>query len=389
MQKSGKNLQHLKLILRGYFEIFFLKNIIGKLQIWVFSQGKYFFAKNQRMPITKNAFIRYQALDRCFSNTARKFYVVDLLEYCNNALADYDSNSSGIRKRQLFDDIKFMESSQGWNIPLERVKDGKKVYYRYSDTKFSINNEPINVLEAEQIKAALLVFKRVKGLPQFKWMHALVLKLEKDFQLQTTERECISFDTNEYLKGIEHIGTLFNAILYKRVLSIVYQSFNSTQSTTIVLSPYYLKQFNNRWFLFGKSNDYDTMTNLALDRIVSIEELDLPYQTSTLDFDEYFEDVLGVTVPEEAKLTKIIFRVAESLAPYIQTKPIHGSQKQLSKNSKEFLFSIEVLPNYELEKHLLAFGEDLIVIEPHDFRNKIRDRLLKSIKKYKSISCEK
>jgi predicted DNA-binding transcriptional regulator YafY len=282
-----------------------------------------------------------------------------------------------------------MESSKGWNIPLERVKDGKKMFYRYADPSFSISNEPINVLEAEQIKAALLVFQRIKGLPQFKWMHTLVLKLEKDFQLQTAERECISFDNNEYLRGIEHIGTLFNAILYKRVLSIVYQSFNSTQSTTIVLSPYYLKQFNNRWFLFGKSSHYDNLTNLALDRIESLEELNFPYETTSLDFDEYFEDVLGVTVPEEAKLTKIIFRVAESLAPYIQTKPIHGSQKQLSKNSKEFLFSIEVLPNYELEKHLLAFGEDLIVIEPHDFRNKIRDRLLKSIKKYKSITFEK
>ena len=327
------------------------------------------------MPPNKNALIRYQALDRCFSNTARKFYVVDLLEYCNNALADYDSNSSGIRKRQLFDDIKFMESSQGWNIPLERVKDGKKMYYRYSDTKFSINNEPINVLEAEQIKAALLVFKRVKGLPQFKWMHALVLKLEKDFQLQTTERECISFDTNEYLKGIEHIGTLFNAILYKRVLSVVYQSFNSAESIVIVLSPYYLKQFNNRWFLFGKSNDYDTMTNLALDRIESIEELDLPYQTSTLDFDEYFEDVVGVTVPEAAELIQMKLRVSDALAPYIRTKPIHGSQKELTSISGENIFAIEVLPNYELEKLLLALGEDIEIVEPALFREKFKQRV--------------
>lgn len=82
-------------------------------------------------------------------------------------------------------------------------------------------------------------------------------------------------------------------------------------------------------------------------------------------------------------------RVSDALAPYIRTKPIHGSQKELSPISGENLFAIEVVPNYELEKHLLAFGEDLIVIEPHDFRNKIRDRLLKSIKKYKSITFEK
>ena len=57
-----------------------------------------------------------------------------------------------------------MESVHGWSITLERVKDGKKMFDRYADPFFSISNEPINVLEAEQIKAALLVFQRIKGL---------------------------------------------------------------------------------------------------------------------------------------------------------------------------------------------------------------------------------
>jgi hypothetical protein len=40
------------------------------------------------MPLDKNALIRCQALDRCFSNTARKFYITDLLEYCNRTLIE-------------------------------------------------------------------------------------------------------------------------------------------------------------------------------------------------------------------------------------------------------------------------------------------------------------
>ena len=34
-----------------------------------------------------------------------------------------------------------MESSQGWSIPLARHKDGKKVFYRYEDANFSINQQ--------------------------------------------------------------------------------------------------------------------------------------------------------------------------------------------------------------------------------------------------------
>ena len=336
------------------------------------------------MPHTKNALIRYQTLDNCFSNTGRKFYITDLLNDCNAALLAYDSSSDGIRKRQLFEDIKFMESVQGWNIPLERFRDGKKVFYRYADPKFSIKNEPINVVEAEQVKAALLVFQRIKEIPEFKWMQALVLQLDLDLQSKPAERKCISFETNRYLKGVEYLEALFHAILFKRVLKIQYQPFGSAEEKNWTLHPHYLKQFNNRWFLFGKNPDFETVSNLALDRIVSFVEVDLPFVDTDIDFEMYFEDILGVTVPAEAELTKIILHAEPSLAPYIQTKPIHGSQKQLSKGAEGCVFSIEVLPNYELEKHLLSFGEALEVLEPLFFREQLRKKISTLARMYSS-----
>ncbi len=104
-----------------------------------------------------------------------------------------------------------------FKIPLEKYKLGKRVYYRYSDTKFSINNQPMNEAEAEQMKSALLVLSRFKGMPQFEWVNELIPKLEQAFHLRRQEREIISFDENQCLKGIEYIGALFNAILYKKV----------------------------------------------------------------------------------------------------------------------------------------------------------------------------
>ena len=340
------------------------------------------------MPNTKNALVRYLTLDNCFSNTLRKFYIADLLNHCNAALLAYDSNSDGIRKRQLFEDIKFMESVQGWSIPLERFRDGKKVFYRYSNPKFSIKNEPINLLEAEQVKAALVVFQRIKEIPEFKWMQSLVLKLELGFQLNPAERSCISFDSNRFLKGVEYLETLFHAILHKHVLKIKYQSFGNTKAKSLILHPHYLKQFNNRWFLFGKNPDFETVSNLALDRIVSFKELDLPFVESGIDYEVYFEDIVGVTFPVDSELTKIIFRASPTLAPYIQTKPIHSSQKQLSEGAEGCVFSVEVLPNYELERHLLAYGQELIVLEPKWLRNKMQNRLLSAIKQYNKLSFE-
>src|SRR5680860_390288 len=97
------------------------------------------------MPNTKNAIIRYQALDKCFSNPGRRFDIPTLLEACNQALIAYDPNSDGIKRRQLYEDIRFMESSQGYGIDLIKIKEGRRVFYRYQNSSYSINNQPINL----------------------------------------------------------------------------------------------------------------------------------------------------------------------------------------------------------------------------------------------------
>jgi hypothetical protein len=68
------------------------------------------------MPTNKHATIRYQTLDRCFSNPGRKYYIDDLIEACNNAIFEYNPGSTGVKRRQIYEDIRFMESEQGWAI---------------------------------------------------------------------------------------------------------------------------------------------------------------------------------------------------------------------------------------------------------------------------------
>ena len=64
------------------------------------------------MATNKHATIRYHALDRCFSNFGRRFFIEDLIEACNQAIYDFDGIEDGVKRRQIFDDINFMESDQ-------------------------------------------------------------------------------------------------------------------------------------------------------------------------------------------------------------------------------------------------------------------------------------
>ena len=54
---------------------------------------------------------------------------------------------------------------------------------------------------------------------------------------------------------------------------------------------------------------------------------------------------------------------------------MHGSQKKIEDNISGYTFSIEVIPNFELEQLILSFGEKLTVKSPNNYREKILKRI--------------
>lgn len=323
------------------------------------------------MPTNKNAIIRYQALDRCFSNFRKRYYINDLIEACNEALSEIDGSTSGIQRRQIFNDINFMKDSLGYSAPIESIRDGRRTYYRYSDKEYSINKQPLNTSEAQALTDAISLLSRFKGLPGMEWMTEVTTKLEATFNLNNCTTDIVGFDQNIDLKGLEFFPTLFNAIIGKQSLLITYSPFNK-RATEYVFSPYYLKQYNNRWFLFGNVNGYDSITNFAIDRIDSIQECDELYiENDTINFNEYFEDIVGVTHPKECVEQKIILEVAEDYIGYFLTKPIHGSLKKKPSN----LFELQLVPNYEFETYLFSHSDKIKVLEPESLRQKIITRI--------------
>ncbi len=335
------------------------------------------------MSTNKHATIRYLALDKCFRNPGRKYFMEDLVNVCNDALFEYSESTKGIEKRTIFDDIKFMESSQGWSIDLERHKDGRKVYYRYADTNFSINNHLLNESEENQLKEVLLTLSRFKGMPQFEWIDEMVIRLESSFSLKADAGKIIEFEQNQYLKGLEFFSALFNAILYRKTLEVHYKGFKQEKPVVLCFHPYYLKQYNNRWFVFGRTDGRENMTNMAIDRIQQLMDSKAVFsENDMVNFDEYFEEMIGVSESVDRKPEKIVLRINKELWPYIETKPMHGSQKLVKKTAAYTVISLMVHINYELTTLLFSLGEKLKVLEPSTLAKEIKLKAKQLIKNY-------
>ena len=247
------------------------------------------------MATNKNAQLRYKALDQCFSNFYKKFYIDNLIEFCSKVLSEHYAKSMSVSRRQIFDDIDFMKSEAGFEAPIESYKEGRKAYYRYSEKDFSILKKPLNPTELITLNEALETLNRMNSLPGFDWVNSIQTKLKSGLDLDKTNQQIISFEENEFLKGIEFLNSLYQYIIQKQCLEIYYKSFKSDSESTFVISPYYLKQYNNRWFLFGWNHQFENIQNLALDRILKIEYSNEKYIVNETDFNEYFEDIIGVT----------------------------------------------------------------------------------------------
>ena len=136
-------------------------------------------------------------------------------------------------------------------------------------------------------------------------------------------------------------------------------------------------------------NDWHTITNFALDRIMAIETIDdIPFvPNETVDFEHYFDDVIGETIPpRDVEKIKILFRFTEKQFPYVVSKPLHPSQVIVDREGH--VLSIEVRPNYELDHHILALGRDVEVLSPLSYRQHIYEILVESLKKYDSVQIE-
>ena len=341
------------------------------------------------MPSSKFSHIRYQVLDKCLSDHTKPYRIDDLVEACNKALTDHMGEFSSTRlvsKRTVQADLEFLQRENSYQIPLERVQnslDKRVIYFRYADPEFSINKKPLASHDAEIIRSALETIRSFKGLPQFDWVENATNLIDQ----WTTEKEndstIILFDGNQYLEGQQHIETLYHAIQNQRPQTINYKPFDKPEEMHQV-SPYLLKQYNNRWFVLCHSDLHEHLINLALDRILKLSASThdfLPYPEEAPK--DFFDDIIGVTRLAR-KIETIELEVRSDLYPYLKTKPIHPSQtlKQKDSNEKWKKITLKLIPNYEFYSVILSHGPRIKILAPLEVREEFTDILLRSYHQY-------
>lgn len=344
------------------------------------------------MPLNKNFQKRITILDECFSSRTGLYTLDKLIQIVSERL------EGNISRRTLQNDIKYIqeviENNLGKNIDFDKTPvfqrgllEGHKKAFRYSNPSYTLGNQLLSKSDQEQLSETLALLSRYRVREDFNWLDELFPRIESSFNLVHEDyNNLISYQTNRDYKGQPLVGKLYNQLILKRVLKIKYKTFNSDEVYIRKIHPYHLKQFNNRWFLFGyeEVGKFKGITNLALDRIEDIEETTEDIIPDTISWGDYFDEMIGVSKNLENEAIKIKLRFSEKRIKYVLTKPIHGASQIIDKNDpEERTIFIEVVPNRELYQLLLSFGSDVKVLEPELVINELKKQAEEVLNYYK------
>lgn len=348
------------------------------------NKSLYFCRKFIAMATSKEYSQREMIIDRYLS-TGREYDGQTLMVLVNKEL--HTRGMEEITARSTFaSDINEINSKffyQYHKNVIKRERRGRHFVYYYTIKGFSIYDRELTDEDIADIHKMITTMRRFKGMPQFSWLEQLEVRFDQ--AVISGQKPFVAFDDSYNDGAMSAFEPLLRAIDQKNVVKLSYQPFGDYKMSVHVVSPYYLKQSGLRWYLLAAYKGNPNVYTFALDRIVSVEFIDdETYEPTDVDFDHYFDNIVGVTDYANRPVEHVEIWVAASELPYILSKPLHHTQKIVSQDDKGAIISIDVKLNYELEQTILSYGEGIEVMKPVELREELNKRIQKLLSIYKT-----
>lgn len=179
-----------------------------------------------------------------------------------------------------------------------------------------------------------------------------------------------------------HLSTVISALKDFHPLTFTYTPYTRVNPTRgVVVEPYFLKIFRQRWYITGRNVRDDAVKTYALDRMS-----DVTFATDTFelppDFDarEYVNDAFGI-IFTQGQTYDITLRVEPRRAKYLRTLPLHHSQQETVADGYS-LFHYRMRLTGDLVNELLSFGPAVTVLSPPQLRVMVTTSLRDSLANY-------
>ncbi|MGM9842275.1 MAG: WYL domain-containing protein [Candidatus Limisoma sp.] len=179
----------------------------------------------------------------------------------------------------------------------------------------------------------------------------------------------------------QFLPTIIDAMKKSLRIEFHYQPFEVGKSRKkIILEPYFLRLFRQRWYVIGYNNTDHKIKTYSLDRVKIVTILDRPFTMPDIDVHEFFKDCFGITT-SRGNAQHVLLKVEATQAKYLRALPLHSSQQEQICDGYS-IFTYKVHLTYDFQQQIMSMGDKVEVVGPPQLRTMVRTSLENSLAKY-------
>lgn len=330
------------------------------------------------MPQIKNAQIRFRIIDKCLRNKYAPYpSKQDLREACEEALFG-SIHGEHICDSTIEKDIFSMRMDHDAPIKFSKRENG----YYYEDPDFSIDQIPLSEDDLHAIEFATKTLFQFKEADIFKQYGSAIDKIMDRVSMsrENSADQYIQFEGAKSSGGNEHLSILLDAIKNEQVVHFEYASYVTAVSKARKVLPLLLKDYRNRWYLISFDLDKSDYITYGLDRIINLKITDdIVIRPKDFNPDNFFKYAVGITsgntVPDA-----IVMETTLVAGRYLESQPLHSSQKIEKRSTDKVVFSMLVNISEELIREILSYGGEIRILQPAKLKEEIRRRAERILK---------
>lgn len=181
----------------------------------------------------------------------------------------------------------------------------------------------------------------------------------------------------------EFLPIIIDAMRQNLRIKFSYKSYKrANQQNGIVIEPYFVKIFNQLWYVIGYNTADKKIKTYSLDRMSSVIITDSKFEMpEDLIPEEFFADCYGITTNQDEP-KRIAIKAEPTQAKYLRALPMHPSQQE-ELHDNYSIFRYNMRNTYDLRERLLSHGSSIEVLEPLELKAQIVDELKKALENYK------
>lgn len=283
--------------------------------------------------------------------TLRIFYLLYFIRYENHLGRNPDLNFLIEKLKERFPEDESGFSKRTIDRDIEFIRKELNLTIVYENKGYMVDEEDF---------ASSIIGDTVEAFELFSSIH-----------LQTGMPDFVLAESRKS-RGVEHFHYLVKSILERSYIKFYYQKYDSNTKQLYEIAPYALKESRHRWYVVGVKKGENELRSFGLDRINTLAKSDGCFkpQYNLVEIKQHFNDSFAMFTDGETE--NVVLKFDRRDGNYIQSFPIHPSQKTLAEDENSVTFSLQIKITLDFMMELMSRAWSLEVLEPFSLREEIQ-----------------